>query len=42
MEKIQEWMPAAMEKRKESACDGTHDFASRFKRALRNGIILGS
>ncbi|KJR82930.1 peptidase [Sporothrix schenckii 1099-18] len=42
MEKIQEWMPAAMEKRSQSSCDGTRDFAERFKRALRNGMILAS
>ncbi|CAK7230621.1 metalloendopeptidase [Sporothrix curviconia] len=42
MEKIKEWLPAAMEKRKLSACDGTQDFAFRFKRALRNGILINS
>ncbi|CAK7197621.1 metalloendopeptidase [Sporothrix eucalyptigena] len=42
MEKIKEWLPAAMEKRKQSACDGTQDFAFRFKRALRNGILLNA
>ncbi|OAA67972.1 GPI anchored peptidase m48 [Niveomyces insectorum RCEF 264] len=36
-----EWLPMAMEKRRQSACDGTQDFAERFKRALRNGILLG-
>jgi hypothetical protein len=42
MEKINEWMPAAMEKRTQSKCNGTHDFAYRFKKALRNGMILVS
>lgn len=35
-------MPAALEKRRQSACNGTQDFAERFKRALRNGVILVS
>ncbi|EPE04912.1 mitochondrial metalloendopeptidase oma1 [Ophiostoma piceae UAMH 11346] len=39
---IREWLPVAMEKRTQSTCNGTQDFAERFKRALRNGIILGS
>ncbi|TWU79173.1 hypothetical protein ED733_008885 [Metarhizium rileyi] len=36
--KIKEWLPVAMEKRRESDCSGTSAFADRFRIALRRGI----
>ncbi|EFX04311.1 GPI anchored peptidase m48 [Grosmannia clavigera kw1407] len=40
LQKIQEWLPEALEKRSQSACDGTQGFAEKFKRAMRQGVIL--
>lgn len=33
--KIEEWLPEAMKKRRESECKGTSAFADRFREALR-------
>lgn len=41
-EKIQEWMPLAMDKRQQSACNGTQGFAEQFKRAMRQGVLIVS
>ncbi|KAH8671028.1 peptidase family M48 [Xylariales sp. PMI_506] len=40
IEKIREWLPKAMEKRYESDCTGSANWADRFKRALDKGSII--
>ncbi|KAI1344771.1 peptidase family M48-domain-containing protein [Xylariaceae sp. FL0016] len=42
IQKIQEWMPQAIDKRQESDCQGTSAFADMFKKALQREIILES
>ncbi|KAJ9156591.1 Peptidase family M48 [Pleurostoma richardsiae] len=41
IEKIQQWLPKAMEKREESSCQGTQGFAELFRRALQQGYVIG-
>lgn len=38
--KIQEWLPQAMEKRAQSDCSSTTAFADLFRQALRTGQII--
>jgi hypothetical protein len=40
IEKIQEWLPQAMEKRAQSDCRTTTAFADLFRQALRTGQII--
>jgi hypothetical protein len=41
IEKIQQWLPKAMEKREVSSCQGTQGFAELFRRALQQGYVIG-
>jgi hypothetical protein len=38
--KINEWMPEAMDKRMQSDCRGTRAFADRFRMAMRRGSVV--
>lgn len=40
IEKIQEWLPKAIEKREASDCRTTTAFADLFKRAMEKGIVI--
>ncbi|KAI1502799.1 peptidase family M48-domain-containing protein [Biscogniauxia marginata] len=40
IQKIQEWMPKALEKMNESDCQGTSAFADLFRRALKTGVVI--
>lgn len=41
VEKMQQWLPTAMEKRELSDCNGTQGFAERFRKAMARGDIMG-
>ncbi|KAI5926997.1 peptidase family M48-domain-containing protein [Camillea tinctor] len=40
IQKIQEWMPQAMEKMKQSDCQGTSAFANIFRQAMEKGVVI--
>ncbi|KAI8633688.1 peptidase family M48-domain-containing protein [Xylariaceae sp. FL1651] len=40
IQKIQEWMPKALEKMHESDCQGTSTFATLFRQALQRGAVI--
>ncbi|KUI74154.1 Mitochondrial metalloendopeptidase OMA1 [Cytospora mali] len=41
IERINEWLPKAMEKREASDCHGTQGFAEMFRRAMARGDVMG-
>ncbi|KAI0134418.1 peptidase family M48 [Xylariales sp. AK1849] len=40
IEKIQQWMPTALDKRYQSDCSGTAHWADTFKRAMEKGFVM--
>jgi hypothetical protein len=40
IEKIHEWLPKALEKRYESDCQGTANWADMFKKAMNQGFRI--
>ena len=42
VEKLEGYLPQAVERRQESDCKGTTAFADRFRRALSQGIIIST
>ena len=40
IQKIQEWMPQALEKRQLSDCRGSTAFADAFRKALAQGVVI--
>ncbi|KAI1466023.1 peptidase family M48-domain-containing protein [Daldinia caldariorum] len=40
IQKIEEWLPTALERRQQSDCKGTSTFADMFKGAMRQGTVI--
>ncbi|KAI1808116.1 peptidase family M48-domain-containing protein [Daldinia bambusicola] len=40
LQKIEEWMPTALEKMQQSDCRGTSTFADMFRRAMEKGVLI--
>ncbi|KAI1639598.1 peptidase family M48-domain-containing protein [Biscogniauxia mediterranea] len=40
IQKIQEWLPQAIEKMNQSDCHGTSAFANRFRQAMQQGVVI--